>query len=290
LKNRKTNLFIVGAMKAGTTSFMEILSEHNDIYVSPIKEPHFFINGLPDNLYKPSRFFSLENYFKQEFPKPLHITKVETFQQYQHLFSLAGDQKFIAEGSTAYLHAKESAALIHNYNPNSKIIIMVRDPIKRAFSHYRMNLGLGIENRAFESVLVQEIDLYNQEQLPWNSYLGMSIYRGALRRYKALFDKVLILHFEDFITNRISVLKTVAQFLGTTPFTSVETAHINESKTLRFQKLFYLLKQLGLKDYFTKIFSSKFKQWIFRKLIKKNKQELILNPETTSKLEVIFNN
>lgn len=162
MENRKANLFIVGAMKAGTTSFMELLSNHSQVYASPLKEPHYFIKSLPDNLYEPSLFFSLEGYFSENFPEPLHIAKVETAGQYQQLFSLAEEQKYRVEGSTTYLNAEESAGLIHAYNPDAKIIILLRDPLERAFSHYKMNLGKGREKRSFETVLLLEVDLYNQ--------------------------------------------------------------------------------------------------------------------------------
>ena len=69
--SNKANLFLVGAMKAGTPRLCEIMQQHRAIYVSPIKEPHFFVDTLPEILYEPSPFFSLERYFRKEFPKPL---------------------------------------------------------------------------------------------------------------------------------------------------------------------------------------------------------------------------
>ncbi|MBZ0326149.1 MAG: sulfotransferase, partial [Altibacter sp.] len=47
METKKANLFIVGAMRAGTTSFVELLSKHPQIYVSPIKEPNYFVDRLP---------------------------------------------------------------------------------------------------------------------------------------------------------------------------------------------------------------------------------------------------
>jgi len=289
MDSKKANLFVVGAMKAGTTSFMELLSMHDDIYTSPVKEPHFFIDHLPDNLYEPSRFFSLETYLAEKFPEPLHITKIQTEQQYQQLFSLSEDEKYRGEGSTAYLHAQESAQLIHTYNPNAKIIVLVRDPLKRTFSHYKMNLGKGRDKKPFEIILLEELELYKNGQLPWNSYLGMSFYNEAIHRYTKLFDQVLILNFEDFTANTGEILKKVARFLEIAPFGDLDVSHKNKSKTLRFQKLFYFLKQLGLKDYFSKIFGSKFRQWLFGKVSKSDTTKVKLSPETMAKLEVIFN-
>lgn len=275
-------------MKAGTTSFMEILSEHSDIYVSPIKEPHYFINELPANLYEPSRFFSLRDYFKSEFPNALHIAKISNAEDYVRLFSLAENQRYLAEASTAYLHSPDSAQLIHEFNAEAHVVIIVRDPIERAYSHFKMNIGKGRENRSFESVIKNEMEMYEQGVLPWNSYLGMSFYNRSLNRYKELFDKVLILQFEDLIFEQKKILKSISDFLKVDFFTTDPLDHKNKSASLRFPKLFYFLKQLGLKDYFSWFFSIKFKQWLFRKLIKSEKNGLLLTHGTTSKLKIIF--
>ena len=57
MNHMNVNLFVVGAMKAGTTSLIEILSNHSEIYVPPIKEPHFFVDTLPKSLYEPSQVY-----------------------------------------------------------------------------------------------------------------------------------------------------------------------------------------------------------------------------------------
>ncbi len=288
MEEKKANLFIVGAMKAGTTTFLDLLSQHHDIYLSPVKEPHFFINELPKNLYEPSQFFNLTDYLHTKFPEPLHITKIENENEYKKLFSLSDDQKYLAEGSTAYLHAEESARLIHNYNPNAKIIVLLRDPLKRSFSHFKMNIGKGREINSFEKALVKEIELYNKNELTWNTYLGMSFYNKAIARYKNLFSEVLTIEFEALIRNRVETLNKVSQFLEIDSFSIKEIAHKNESKTLRFPKLFYFLKKLGLKDYFSILFNSSFKQWLFSKISKRKKQKIVLSEATSHKLETIF--
>ena len=284
----KVNLFIVGAMKAGTTSFVELLSQHEEIYVSPVKEPHYFVNSLPKNLYEPSRFFSLDSYLKNTFPEPLHITKVKTEAQYKKIFSVAKVESYLADASTAYLHAEEAAELIYNYNPNAKIIILLRDPIKRAFSHYKMNLGKGRESRTFEAAMQTDIELFSNNNLQWYSYLGMSFYDKAIERYKSRFEHVQLIHFEDLMNIPDDTFAALDSFLKISPFIVLENRTKNESKTLRFQKVFYMLKQLGLNDYFSKIFSSTFKQWLFKAATTNENQEMELSKETKTILEELF--
>ena len=288
MESKKVNLFVIGAMKAGTTSFMERLAQHPEVYVSPVKEPHFFIDELPANLYEPPRFFNLERYLEKDFPEPLHICKIETASQYEKLFSLAEGQKYRTEGSTAYLHAPESPRFIYEYDSEAKVIILLRDPMKRAFSHYQMDLGKGREKDSFEKLVQKEIALYESGQLLWNSYLGMSFYNDAVDRFKTLFADSVVVKFEDLVQNPEAGMQDVSEFLNIASFEALQNAPKNVSRSLRFQKLFYFLKQLGLKDYFSKLFGSKFKQWVFRKVSTEKKSDMGLSPETISKLESIF--
>ncbi len=289
MQNPKTNLFVIGAMKAGTTSFIEMLTTHQDIYVPPIKEPHFFIDKLPKWIYEPSRFFSLNKYFAQEFPKPLHITKIKTKQQYQQLFSLHQNQKYALDASTCYLSAPESCELIHRYNPEAKIIVLTRNPLDRAFSHFTMNVGLGREPRSFDKAITEEITAYKKQQLPWYSYINMSLYDTPINRYKNHFNHVLVLNFEELYSRKEETLRKVSEFLKVDDFPSIKTVHKNKSRQIKFQKLFYLLKKLGLKDYFSMLFSQSMRQKIFHVVSTEKKDSPVLQPETQSGWDAIVN-
>jgi hypothetical protein len=285
---QKANLFVVGAMKAGTTSFIELLSRHAQIYCPPVKEPHFFVESLPKSLYEPSRFFNLSSYLEDDFPEPLHITKIETVSQYQQLYSLAKAETYRVDASTAYLHAEEAAERIHEYNSEANIIILLRDPLKRAFSHYKMDLGKGRVKDSFETLLKMDLEQYKNKQLHWYSYLGMSFYNKPIRRYQELFTKVLVISFENLVRNEPQTLGEIASFLEIEPFESNLVKHKNLTRKPSFPKLFYLLKRLGLKDYFSKLFSSTFKQWISRKTSSTETFEMELSEATRKELTQIF--
>lgn len=288
--NSKVNLFVVGAMKAGTTSFVDLLSQHPDIYVPPIKEPHYFVTSLPKNLYEPSRFFNLDSYFENDFPKPLHIAKIELSEHYEQLYSNAGNSKYMLDASTAYLHAKEAAQKIYEYNPTAKIAIILRNPLERAYSHYKMDVGLGRINKSFEDVMLSDIAVYKQGSLSWYSYLGMSLYDGMIDNYRAVFTNILIVSSAMLFKDPIQSLKLVSNFLRLDDFDTPVMSQKNKTKTLRFQKVFYLLKQLGLKDYISKLFSVNFRQWIFRRVSKNQSPSIELTAETKKELDRIFKN
>ena len=73
-------------------------------------------------------------------------------------------------------------------------------------------------------------------------------------------------------------------------FSNTEVERTNETKQLRFQKMFYALKQLGLKDYFSKVFSEDFRQRLFRLVSRNTKSELNISAQTQNDLNTIFNN
>lgn len=289
MQETKTNLFVVGAMKAGTTSFVDLLSQHSEIYAPPVKEPHYFVDELPLSLYEPGRFFNLDDYLEKEFPKPLHITKIETSSQYEKIYSLGGKEPFRLDGSTAYMHAPETPAQIYKYNPNAKIIILLRDPLQRAFSHFKMDTGKGRVKDSFEALMHLEMDQYENDQLPWYSYLGMSFYKDSIDRYKALFSEVLVVHFKDLTENLEQTLSEIANFLSIEDFENTTVEHKNIARKPLFPKLFFFLKRIGLKDYFSKLFSSTFKQWLARKTSSDQTFEMELSEDARQKLKQIFN-
>ena len=105
------NFFIVGAPKSGTTSLYEYLKQIPQVYMSPVKEPHYFSKSIvPDN----------------HFLKPIRDKK-----KYLNLFEGAKNEIAIGEASPTYLADPEAPKLIHELVPNAHIIIILRDPIER---------------------------------------------------------------------------------------------------------------------------------------------------------------
>jgi len=285
----KGNLFIVGAMKAGTTSFNEMLAQHPEIYFSPIKEPNYFVNEIPKSIYQPSRFFNVETYFEKQFPESLHIAPIKELRHYEKLFSLSNeDDTYRAEGSTAYLHAPEAADLIYKYNPGAKIIILLRDPLKRAISHYKMDLGLGRTKESFQTEIEKDLEAFKNNKLSNWSYLGMSLYYENIKRYKDLFgEQVYILNFEELIKSKEDTLDKIFQFLSIKNM-NLEIPHNNPTANLRFQKVLYFFKQLGLKDLFSFVFPTKLRHLIFKKLSKKEQLNIKITKGILADLNQFF--
>lgn len=160
-RNKKPNFFVVGAAKAGTTSIYHYLKSHNDIYLSPIKEPHFFSTDIKiqdfTSTYKKHTFLDLDSYFKEKPYEELALSFVKDMEQYYKLFEDHKNEKAVGECSPSYLYSEKAALNIFNFNKDAKIIISLRNPIKRAYSHYLMALRLGQTDLDFREAFEQDL-------------------------------------------------------------------------------------------------------------------------------------
>ena len=188
------NFFIVGAAKSGTTTLYLYLNKTPGVYMSPIKEPLFFAPLT----YPFERFMAIKN--KKE---------------YLSLFKNAKSQKAIGEASSGYLTDPDSPKLIHDQIPNAKIIMILRNPVERAFSYYLHNIRNGLETKNFREAIECEIQNIKDNTVH-RFYLGGSMYYEAIKRYIEKFgrNQVKVLIFEEFITKELEYVKDVLNFLG----------------------------------------------------------------------------
>ena len=204
----KVNLFIVGAPKAGTTSLHHYLNEYPEILMSIIKEPDFFsdIEIQEQGLYYGN-------------------SRINNITKYNSLFSDWIDESIIGEASVSYLFYPNVPQRIKIYNDNSKIIIMLRNPIERAFSHYLMDYRLGLTSNSFE----EEFD--KKTTLNFQQYFLLGNYFQQVKRYLDIFGKenVHIIWYSDFIEKTENELNKVISFLGLNTDFSVDFNKIHNS-------------------------------------------------------------
>ncbi|WP_353686678.1 sulfotransferase [Thermodesulfovibrio sp. 3462-1] len=233
--NKIPNFFIVGAQKAGTTSLYEYLKEHPEIYMSPVKEPHYFAKDL-----------DYENMRRDMKRTTIFI---RTLEEYLELFNGVKNEKAIGEASPSYLYSKVAAYEIKKFNPDAKVIMILRDPVERAYSHYLMNLRDGLTS---EKDFIKEVlsDLKKPKK-GWgisHLYIELGLYYEQVKRYLDTFpkDNVKILLYEDFKLNTYEVIKDIFSFLGVeNNFYSPKFEHIfMEGVTVKYPKLNKLLKMI----------------------------------------------
>jgi len=187
------NFFIVGAAKSGTSALANFISQHPEVFMSPVKEPYFFV-GNPE--------ISSKEYLK--------------------LFNKASGFLVIGEASTGYLYDKDSPELIRSTCRDAKIIIILRNPIDMAFSLWRYMTNNGNENESFiDSICMQD---ERHSELFINKcagrfenylYLERAKYYQQVRRYYDCFgyDNVKVLIYERVFLNVEEACRDIFRFL-----------------------------------------------------------------------------
>jgi len=278
---RWPNLFLVGAAKAGTTTLYNYLYNIPEIFVSRKKEPNYFcVNIIPDNY----------------FVKPIRDKTV-----YFKLFEKATDEKFIAEGSVAYLSDPEAPKLIYEVSPNSKIIISLRDPVERVFSEYLMFVRLGHFKLSFHEQLQLELAHKVDKSRP-NLGLFHGFYFEHVRRYLDTFgqDQVKIIIFEEFVKNIKNVLEDILKFLGiSSSINNFKEKSYNPYSVTRGPIAKQILRSTTLSKIANKVMSTEEKSLLIEKFLTKkqpkpkiteNDREILINyyRNDVSKLEKLL--
>ncbi|MEL6139272.1 MAG: sulfotransferase [Cyanobacteria bacterium J06628_6] len=200
------NLFVVGAAKAGTTSLYHYLSQHPDIYMSPIKEPHFFSDISPAE-----RYMALSG-----------CVNIQDAKTYLGLFERRRQHSIVGEASPSYLWDEQAPAKIQQVSPNAKIVIMLREPTSRAYSHYLNEVRAGLEKRPFLEAL--QADLASRET-GWGVsplYVALGQYSQQVQRYLDRFEAVHVVFFEEFIKDVEGHLRQLFEFLAVDPAWAAE--------------------------------------------------------------------
>ena len=204
------NLLIVGAAKSGTTSLHNYLKQHPEIFMTEHKEPHFLINS-------------------QIGESRIH-NAVLTLDEYKRMFKTKNIYKYKGESSVLYLAFPDfSIKSIKKYLPaDVKIIIMLRNPVERAFSGYLHNLRYNpSENLSFEEAIESsEYRYHNQMDItPDTRYLYIGEYYCQVQAFIEKFkENVHIIFYDDYVNNIDLCLDNVFDFL------EIEKMKIDTSK------------------------------------------------------------
>lgn len=188
---RLPDFLIIGTQKGGTTSLYNYLIQHPNILKSTHKEIHFF-----DKYYNKG-----VQWYKRQFPLP----------------SEKGKRDITGEATPRYLYDPTVPLKVHKLMPHVKLIVLLRNPVDRAYSNYQM----GIYNRMPDLLKKGSTDKFMsfEEVLKTNigrSYLKKGIYADQLARWMQLFprNQILIIQSEKFFSNPQATLNQIYRFLG----------------------------------------------------------------------------
>lgn len=198
----KLDFIIAGAQKSGTTALHYFLQKHPRITLGDQQEIHFFDN---DELFaKPVDYELLHRHFP-----PVKEG------------AIAGDC------TPSYLYHKPAMERIWNYNPQIKLIILLRNPVERAFAHWNMQRFKQREPLDFLEAIKAENDRIKQASTPVEArrvaYIDRGRYSEQLERVFKFFPKghIKLIKFEDFQRDNRAVIDGVVQFLGLKPLRTI---------------------------------------------------------------------
>ena len=283
---KKPNFFIVGAAKSGTTSLYHHLKQHPEIYLSPIKEPNFFSTDIKIENFSPAyrkrTTFVDNSYFNTTPLKEIQLSFIRNSQQYAKLFQAVTNEKIICEASTSYLYASEAARNIFEFNPTSKILIILRNPMERTFSHYLMAVKYGFTALNFRQALEKDLASPNKGWGQSELFIELSLYYEQLKRYFNIFPKnqIKIILFEEFISHQEQTIKEIYRFLSINPQYYTNLDKKNAAEIPKFPKTNKLLTDIGIKQLVLKAINDKTKQRLKSHLFSKKKNQLSQTDKT----------
>ena len=200
LKQRKVerlDFIVPGAQKSGTTALYYFLNKHPELVLPERQELHFFDD-------------------EEIFAQPIDYKSLH--QQFRKVrrHAMAG------EVTPSYLYWKPAIERIHTYNPQIKLIILLRNPIDRAFAHWNMQRFKGREPLNFLEALKEEPRRIAQPLLIESrrlAYVDRGFYSAQLERVFRFFprEQVEIVKFEHFRDRKQVTLDSVFDFLGVKP-------------------------------------------------------------------------
>lgn len=292
----KPDFFIVGAAKAGTTSLYHYLASHPDVYMSPVKEPHHFatdinIENLREKVKKALKHQNTEKFITTGMHGTLHRAYIRDRELYLKLFSKAEKGKLKGEASPSNLFSTTAAQEIFNFNPQAKIIIILRNPVERAYSHYLMDRRIGFTNGSFSEALLQDEKAAHKTWGATSNYISLGMYFEQVKRYFAVFpsEQILVILLEDLKRDPAKMMKEIFRFLSINENYQPDfsTKH-NEAIIPRNAIMNRLLNISFLREFL----SSKLKNSPVKKSIKKlfftSPSEEKKDVETLEKLKTIY--
>ncbi len=191
------NFYIVGAVKSGTTSLYAYLQQHPQVFLPAMKEPHYFTQPRP----APEQAH--------------HIQYVASEKAYIRLYRGSTGFPCVGDASPSYLWCPEAAERIFRVRPDARIIVILRDPVQRAYAQYLMDHNEGVLDLPFMEALEQD---WMRPDKGWGIsqlYLELGQFAAQISRYQQQFgsEQVHICFLEDLKKNPLQVLEGIAQFL-----------------------------------------------------------------------------
>ena len=219
----RPDFLIVGAPRCGTTALYDYLQQHPGVFMPYRKEPHFFGDDIPQR----QPFLDLAGY--------------------RALFAPSRDDQRAGEATVWYLYSDSAAAQISAFNPEARIIIMLRRPVDMMYSLHGLFLFTTWEDIVdFDEAVAAEPDRRQGRRLPRNTwwpqalqYTWLADYAPHVARYRSLFGdgRVKVIVYDDFRADPLAMTRSVLEFLDLDPHFVPRIDVVNRARTARSMAL-----------------------------------------------------
>ncbi|HEY1758336.1 MAG TPA: sulfotransferase domain-containing protein [Bryobacteraceae bacterium] len=280
--------FIAGAPKAGTTSFYHQMDQHPQIYMSPIKEPCYFASELRiENFNEELRprlrreSESLREYLRGPMTLKRFGGPVAEWEDYLLLFRNVRKEVAIGEASVSYLWSQTAAKNIAARIPDAKIILILRDPVDRAFSQYLQAVSSGLVHSSFREEIIANMNSRSGKFGVLNPFLEFGNYGAQVQRFLDVFsqDNVLIHIYEEMRTNPPDAMAETFRFLGVSAeFASASSARFMEPRVPRLMSAGYRLKKRGIWQSASRLIPERMRPAL-RRVIHRPRGSLMVDPK-----------
>lgn len=212
---RLPNLFVIGAPKSGTTTLHRVLADHPDIYMTRVKEPTFFSS-------------------QRHYQKGLDWYASE-------FFAVAGGEAIRGEATPWYLYSRDASRRVARdlAEHTPRVIVVLRNPVSRAYSMYWDQVAAGHESRTFEDAVAADTadprTVATSSEIPnealRRAYVTAGRYADFLEPWRERFDhdRLLVLIQEELIRHPEPELHRLWRFLGVPPRTTSELPRENRA-------------------------------------------------------------
>lgn len=228
------NFFLIGPMKAGTTAVAEALKSHPDIFVCETKEPCFFI-------------------YRGANPYGWEANGKDSLDWYLSLYRDAQAKKAVGDATPYYISMPHCAGEIHKFNPDARIIAILRNPVLRAFSTYRywhMNSPYPVGADDFVACfhgekLMHEFERHRTDRFGWLK--GNGYYGEHLKAYFDVFprEQIEVLFYDELVKDPRSFYRRIHAHLGVAADEEFlpENREVNVTVEREFKRLHGLLNR-----------------------------------------------
>ena len=206
--NNLPTFLIIGAAKSGTTALYQCLRQHPEIYMTPIKETNFFAFEGEELKFTGVK----QNESSLSYQKEI----ITNWKNYEQQFAEVRGEKAIGESCPSYLYIHKAAQRIYSYNPNIKLIIILRDPVERAYSNFLHHVRDRNEwTRNFISAVKAEPKRIEENWWWGFHYVQVSLYFKQVKRFLDLFGKnqTKVYLYQDYLSHPKYILNDILNFL-----------------------------------------------------------------------------